>query len=459
MTSNSDIHKLFSIMLENDEMIEGQGRPAGNRSEQPGGETLVVQQPDGRLTSYPPPDKWDDWVELDPKAWPEKVSRRYSLIPTVCFNCESACGLLAYVDKDTFEVQKFEGNPAHPGSRGRNCAKGPATHNQIYDPDRILHPLKRTGERGEGRWKQITWDEALDEIALKMRQSRKQRRDGIVYHVGRPGEDGYTSRCIVAWGVDGHNSHTNICSAGARAGYTFWGGFDRPSPDHTNARVILLISSHLETGHYFNPHAQRIIEGKMKGAKIITFDPRLSNTASMSDLWLPTWPGSEMTVLLAMANHLIQNDLYDREFVRRWVNWEDTLEAIVEGHLVVNSDFSVESAPGFEFEDFERALKSLYAEYTFERAAEEAQVPVERIRQAADYIAKCDGKLATHTWRSASIGNLGGWQVSPAAWEHRGVPRPIAGTSLYPSLTNHRHPSRIGTSFTCPTNGLWPITR
>ncbi|MEZ4644350.1 MAG: molybdopterin-dependent oxidoreductase, partial [Chloroflexota bacterium] len=254
---------------------------------------LPVQQEDGRLTYYPPTDRWHDWVEWDSKAWPRKVARRYTLVPTTCFNCESGCGLLAYVDKETFEIKKFEGNPKHPGSRGRNCAKGPATHNQIYDPERILYPLKRVGARGEGKWKRITWDEALDEIAAKMRESRQKRLDGIMYHVGRPGEDGYTNRAIQAWGVDGHNSHTNICSAGARAGYMFWGGFDRPSPDHSNARVILLISSHLETGHYFNPHAQRIIEGKMKGAKIITFDPRLSNTASMSDVWLPTWPGSE----------------------------------------------------------------------------------------------------------------------------------------------------------------------
>ncbi len=293
-------------------------------------ELTKVEHPDGRLSYYPPADKWDDWVEYDAKAWPRKVARRYTLVPTTCFNCESGCGLLAYVDKETYEIKKFEGNPVHPGSRGRNCAKGPATHNQIYDPERILYPLKRVGKRGEGKWKRITWEQALDEIAAKMRESRMKRRDGIMYHVGRPGEDGYTNRAIQAWGVDGHNSHTNICSAGARAGYFFWGGFDRPSPDYTNARVILLISSHLETGHYFNPHAQRIIEGKMKGAKLITFDPRLSNTASMSDVWLPTWPGSEQTVLLAIANHLIQNDLYDKEFVRRWVNWEDTLEAIAD---------------------------------------------------------------------------------------------------------------------------------
>ncbi len=376
-------------------------------------EMIPVRQPDGRLTHYPPQDRWDDWVEYDGKAWPEKVARRYSLIPTVCFNCESGCGLLAYVDKNTFEIRKFEGNPLHPGSRGRNCAKGPATHNQIYDPERILYPLKRVGVRGEGKWERISWQQALDEIGTKMRASRQKRLDGIMYHVGRPGEDHYTNRCITAWGVDGHNSHTNICSSGARCGYFMWGAFDRPSPDYTNARVILLLSSHLEAGHYFNPHAQRIVEAKMKGAKIITFDPRLSNTASKSDVWLPTWPGSEQTVLLAIANHMIQNDMYDKKFVRRWVNWEETLEAIASGKLAIdNYQFEIDSTQISDFEKFDELLKALYAEFTFERAATESETPVERIRETAEYVANCDGKLATHTWRSASIGNLGGWQVA-----------------------------------------------
>ena len=116
----------------------------------------TVQHDDGRMSQYPPPALWDDWVEYDGKLWPQKVARRYTLVPTVCFNCESACGLLAYVDKTTLEVKKFEGNPVHPGSRGRNCAKGPATINQTYDPERILYPLKRVGPRGAGQWKRIT---------------------------------------------------------------------------------------------------------------------------------------------------------------------------------------------------------------------------------------------------------------------------------------------------------------
>ncbi len=388
--------------------------------------TEVVHE-DGRISQYPPSDMWDEWVEWDGKEWPKKVARRYTLVPTVCFNCESACGLLAYVDKDTYEIRKFEGNPVHPGSRGRNCAKGPATHNQVYDPERILYPLKRVGKRGEGKWEQISWEQALSEISEKMRESKLRRPNGIVYHVGRPGEDGYTNRIVQTWGMDGHNSHTNICSSSARAGYNFWLGQDRPSPDYANARVILLISSHLETGHYFNPHAQRIIEAKTDGAKLITFDPRLSNTASMSDVWLPTWPGSENTILLAIANHLIQNDLYNKEFMRKWVNWKETLSAVISGQLTVNSselaekirtvlatpkDLRPSTFDADIFNLFDALLKDLYSEYTFERAAEESNVPIERIQETAKYVANCEGKLATHVWRSASVGNLGGWQVA-----------------------------------------------
>ena len=373
---------------------------------------LPNRHPDGRLAQYPPPELWDDWTEWDSKAWPKKVPRNYSLVPTVCFNCESACGLLAYVDKETYAIRKFEGNPAHPGSRGRNCAKGPATHNQIYDPERILYPLKRVGKRGEGKWKRVTWDEALDDIAARMRASREKRRDGIMYHVGRPGEDHYTNRVITAWGVDGHNSHTNICSAGARAGYAFWSAGDRPSPDYANARAILLISAHLESGHYFNPHAQRIMEAKANGAKIITLDPRLSNTAAKSDVWLPTWPGSETVLLLAVANHIISNDLYNKEFVEKYVNWEDSLKA---APSFANDDpevlAAIEANNG-TFGSFDRLLKALYKEFTLERAAEECQVPLERVQEMAEIIGNCGDRLAAHTWRSATMGNKGGWQVA-----------------------------------------------
>src|SRR5438270_7718581 len=128
------------------------------------------------LTNYPPPDRWDDWVEYDPKAWPQRRKRHYALIPTTCFNCEACCGLLAYVDKETGDIRKLEGNPAHPASRGRNCAKGPATLNQIYDPERILYPLKRSGPRGTGRWRRIDWETALCEIGGRIGTAFREGR-------------------------------------------------------------------------------------------------------------------------------------------------------------------------------------------------------------------------------------------------------------------------------------------
>jgi len=356
------------------------------------------------LADFPPVERWDDWTEYDPRAWPRKVPRRYMLVPTICFNCESACGLLGYVDKETLEIQKFEGNPLHPGSRGRNCAKGPATHNQVYDPERILFPLKRAGKRGEGKWVRVTWDEVLDDLGGRIRQAfLENRHNEVMYHVGRPGHDGLMEWVLFAWGCDSHNSHTNVCSSSARAGYAFWAGLDRPSPDHASARVILLISSHLETGHYFNPHAQRIIEGKLAGAKLIVMDTRLSNTASRADYWLSPWPGSEAAMLLAIARHLLETGRYDREFVRKWVNWEQYLDNV---HPELPRTFEV----------FEGKLLEMYAEYTFDFAARESGVEAGVIRQVADEVARCEGKLAAHTWRSATAGNLGGWQVARCLW-------------------------------------------
>lgn len=355
------------------------------------------------LESFPPEDQWDDWGEYDPSAWPKKVEKRYTLIPTICFNCEAACGLMAFIDKDTGVIRKLEGNPYHPGSRGKNCAKGPATINQVNDPNRILYPLKRVGPRGGGKWERTSWDEVLDTFAAKIRAALiEDRRTEVMYHVGRPGEDGYVNRVLQSWGVDAHNSHTNVCSSGARVGYALWAGADRPSPDHANAKFILLLSSHLETGHYFNPHAQRIIEGKVAGAKICVIDVRHSNTASKADWWLAPWPGTEAFLLLSIAKIILDEGLYNRAFIEEWVNWQDTLAYL---NRQTNQT-------GDNFEDFIQRLREHYAAYTPEASAEECGVDAEALREIARAIGQAGSALATHVWRNACAGNFGGWQVS-----------------------------------------------
>ncbi len=354
------------------------------------------------LERAPLPHLWDDWVEYEAKAWPRKEEKHYAIVPTSCFNCESACGMLAFVDKEDWTVRRMEGNPYHPASRGRLCAKGPATVNQIRDPERILYPLKRAGKRGEGKWERVTWPQVLEEISAEVRRLILEgRRNEIMYHVGRPGHDGYMERVLQSWGIDGHNSHTNVCSSSARFGYALWHGLDRPSPDHANARFILLISSHLETGHYFNPHAQRIIDAKMNGARIAVMDTRLSNTASMSDYWLAPYPGTEAAVLLAMARVLIEENLFDRDFVRRWTNWQEyMLEEKKKG--------------GADFEDFLACLKESYASYTPDFAEAESGVPAQTIMNVAREIGRAGSSFSSHVWRSAASGNCGGWQVARA---------------------------------------------
>ncbi len=396
------------------------------------GETFYQGPSKGALMAFPPIERWSDWEELDSRAWPERLKRSYSLIPTTCFNCESACGLLAYVDNETGAVRKFEGNPLHPGSRGRNCAKGPATLNQIQDPDRILYPLKREGERGSGKWVRVNWDEALDDLAARIRKAiQEERTDEVMCHIGRPGEDGFTERVLASWGVDGHNSHTNVCSSGGRAGWHYWAGIDRPSADYANAKVIVLISAHLETGHYFNPHAQRITEARANGAKLIVMDTRLSNTATHADYWLSPQPGSEAAINLAIANHIIATGRHNREFVRRWWNWDQYMR-------------DARGVADATFEDFEEVLRGLYADFTFEYAASQSGVDASTLAEVAEIVAGAGTALASHTWRSASAGNLGGWQVSrtlllvnallgaiatpggtfPNAW-NKWVPRPM----------------------------------
>jgi len=354
------------------------------------------------LSAAPPTERWDDWVEMDGSAWPERRERRFSCIPTICFNCESACGLLAFVDQETGEVTKFEGNPVHPGSRGRTCAKGPATINQVKDPERILHPLRRVGARGGGRFERVSWEEALREIGARIRRAiDEDRHDEVMYHVGRPGDDHFVPRLLAAWGIDGHNSHTNVCSASTRTGFALWMGADRPSPDYAGTRFMLLLSAHLETGHYFNPHAQRIMDAKSAGARLAVIDTRLSNTASHADHWISSWPGTEAALLLGVARELLRRGAVDREFVERWTNWETFLERL-DPHGPRTVDRFLEK------------LAEIYDSFTPGYVADECRVPEASVGRIADEIERARGRFSSHLWRNAASGNLGGWQVARA---------------------------------------------
>ena len=123
-------------------------------------------------------------------------------VPFSCINCESRDGALAYLNTETNRIVKIEGNPLDVSSRGRCCPKGNAAYLQTYDPDRILYPLKRTGERGEGKWKRITWDEALDEVTGRLTEVLdKGSVSEIFCHMGKDTTGGALNRFMDTLGA------------------------------------------------------------------------------------------------------------------------------------------------------------------------------------------------------------------------------------------------------------------
>jgi len=409
-------------------------------------ESKFTDTPDS-ISFYPDQSEWDSFKELDGTDWKRGgISRHgvksesnpdgievndYTIVPTVCSNCEAGCGLTAWVNKDTMTVRKYMGNPLHTGSRGRNCAKGYAVTSQMYDPDRIPFPIKRApgSKRGEGKWVRTSWDEAMATIGKKMHDtlakgdevSKKQ----IMYHVGRPNENGFGPRVPQSLGIDGYNSHTNICSAGARQGTIQWANDDRNSPDWGNADLIFMQSSHAaDAGHYFQQSAGLIAESRKRGAKMIVIDPRLSNSAGMADLWIPAWPGTEAALYLYLVNRIVheknknEEDIIDHAFVKEWVNWDRLMANKEYLKKMVGYGYISKVPKGDSYQEFIEVLKELYAPYTKEFVVKECRLEgmEYKLDQLWDLFVPAGAKVASYLWRAGAIGHRGGWMNTRAGF-------------------------------------------
>jgi anaerobic selenocysteine-containing dehydrogenase len=391
------------------------------------------------LEFYPAFDQWGDFKELDGNDWkrgglgrkgeksednPDGIAaHNYMLVPTACSNCEASCGLTAWVDKDTMTVRKYMGNPLHVGSRGRNCAKGYATQSQMYDPDRIPFPLKRApgSKRGEGKWIRTTWDEAMGAIGKKMgdtlRTGDELQKKTVMFHVGRPNENGFTGKVWHTLGVDAFNSHTNICSSGGRTPTIQWSNDDRSSPDWANAKLIFLNSSHAaDAGHYFQQSASFIADARKKGAKLVVMDPRLSNSAGIADLWIAAWPGTEPVIYLYLANRMLQENRVKHAFVEKWVNWEVLLNNRNYLEYMKKQGYITTIPEEKTYDAFISILKELYAPYTLEYASKESHVPADRLEKLYDMFIWAGDQVSSYFWRAAAAGNRGGWMSGRAGF-------------------------------------------
>ncbi len=238
--------------------------------------------------------------------------------PTVCNMCFWQCAASLY--QEDGRPWKVVGHPDDPHCDGRLCTRGTAGIGAYADPDRLRQPLLRVGEGEAQRFKPVSWEEAFAFIAERMTAiGERHGRDRIALFSHGDGGDHFR-RLLRAFGSDAYAHPSFAQCRGPREtafGLTFGEGVGSPDrTDMAHARCIVLIGSHIGENLH-NSQVQTLTRALDSGATLITVDPRFSVAASKSRHWLPIKPGTDMALLLAWMNVLINEGLYDRDYVAR----------------------------------------------------------------------------------------------------------------------------------------------
>ncbi len=306
-------------------------------------------------------------AELRQTGW--RGDTRVELIPTNCEMCFWRCGVLAEV-KDG-ELLKLQGNPQHPLTKGKLCARGNAGIALYNDPNRLKYPQIRTGERGEGKFKRVSWDEALDYFATKLKELKSKYGAESVAVFPHGVHSGFFSTLMRAYGTPNSAEPAFAQCRGPRdVGYllTFGRPVNSPEPvDLEESKCIVLIGSHIGE-NVFTSQVTAFAEGLAKGAKLIVVDPRYSTAASKANHWLPIKPGTDTALLLAWMNVLITEKLYDKEYLEKYATGLKELEAHV-------------------------------AQYTPDWAEKVTEIPAMQIRDTAHLMADSKPAVAIHPGR------------------------------------------------------------
>lgn len=252
-------------------------------------------------------------------------------VPSTCLNCYARCGNFGFTAYGG--LIKIGPNTDHPNSRGRMCAKGQAALNKVYDPDRLLAPIKRVGKRGEGKWKKITWEEVYVELAKKLNDLKSSGRpEEFVFQSDRDiTTQDITRRFCHAFGSPNALVNHPVGGWNKRVAQQLSWGADYEVPDVANTQYLLIFGSNPYEAHYLRTSfVQRITEARglrregsliRPKAKMVVFDVRLTQTGGRADEWYPIRPGTDGAVALAMAHVIMDEDLYDSGFISRWCNY------------------------------------------------------------------------------------------------------------------------------------------
>lgn len=235
-------------------------------------------------------------------------------VPGICGECPSRCATIGY--RDEGRLLKVEGNPESIRNQGRICSRGQASVAKLYDPDRLLQPMLRTGRRGEGKWQPISWDAAIEHLRERLARLREQGNPErfLLQHgwISASAEQLIKGIFMPAYGSASVLDQTcNNVSARRIAQELSWGAA-LDSPDLEQARLVINFGSNLlEADTNMVALARRLAQSQVdRRLRLVTFDVRLSNTAAKSDQWVPVKPGTDLAVILAMCHQLIATQGY-----------------------------------------------------------------------------------------------------------------------------------------------------
>ena len=274
-------------------------------------------------------------------------------IPTSCEQCPAGCGVIAYLDGE--KLVQILGNPNHPNNQGGICAKGIAGINLANDPERLLYPLKRRSKRGAGLWTRITWDEAYDILGRRIREMlEKKRISELVIDKGQ--DDPLLERFIAALGSKRIIDRQALKNINRDSAFLSMAGVPYFIEDVERSRIILNFGANPYASHdRFIPIARRLNKAQVEnGARLFTFDVRMSETAARSEAWYPIKAGTDGVVALAMARVIVEKDLADRNFLEQRT---DCKLSELENHLLPYTLEYAAKESGIRAEDIERLAK------------------------------------------------------------------------------------------------------
>jgi thiosulfate reductase / polysulfide reductase chain A len=295
-------------------------------------------------------------------------------IHSMCEMCVWRCGLIAKI-KDG-RVVKLDGNPEHPHSRGNLCPRGQSGLMNTYDPDRVLKPLIRVGKRGEGKFREASWEEALDLTANNMLAIKnKYGAEAMVFSSTHNLSQVQFENLLYAFGSPNYGTQRSLCFNAMIVANQMTYGMEEPARIYNdNLKYILLTGRNLLEA-ISTSETHDLVMAIENGAKVVYLDPRYTKTASKATEWLPIKPGNDLAFHLALLNVIIGEKLYNRSFVEK-------------------------NTIGFD------ELKKEVARYTPEWSAPLTGIPAETtIRIAREFAGAAPNALAHNGWRTSNFVN------------------------------------------------------